>query len=159
MEQLQWLWDTHPSIVVSVLSFAAVWYFGKDKVVAFLGKISDFLDARKAQYLHAKEVFKSKQIYEKAEMAYEYISKLSRKTENGLDDKASRGLKRALELLKKAGWGPGDIGEDEKDLILAHFDRLHEAEHRLLEASKGVPVSNRASAAGEIAAPLAPAEE
>lgn len=159
MEQVQWLLENHSGVLLTVVALAAVTYYGKDKVVSVLTKVAGYLDAARAQYLNAKQAFKSNEIYEKAEMGYEYVAKLARRTENGLDDKASKGLKKALELLKKAGWGPDDIGEDEKDLILAHFDRLHEAEHRLLEATRGVPVSNRASGAGEIAAPLAPAED
>ena len=156
METLQWAWTNYPGLITGVVAFAAAWWWGKDKVTAFLEMAHDLLEKLEKQYRQAKDVAKSNHIYEKAELAYEFIAKQSRKTESTLDDKAADGLKKAIEFLKKAGWGPEEIGEDEKDLILAYFNKFHEAEHRLLEASKGVPVSNKAAAAGEIAAPLAP---
>lgn len=156
METIQWAWANHSGLILSAVALLAAWWWGKDKVTAFLETVHSILDKIEKQYRHAKDVAKANHIYEKAELAYEFIANQSRKTESTLDDKAANGLKKALELLKKAGWGPEEIGEDEKDIILAYFNKFHEAEHRLLEASKGVPVSNKAAAAGEIAAPLAP---
>jgi len=108
-----------------------------------LDKADKFLDKAETYIIHIKQVFKQKQLYEKAVLAYGYIEKVSRKTDTTLDDKAAKGLEKALELLKKAGWSPEDIEDDDKDIILAHFDKLHEAKKRLMAAAEDSPLPPR----------------
>lgn len=119
-----------------------------------MGKFHLWLEKSEDGYKSAKQWAKSKDVYKVAKTAYGVVSKLSRKTDTTLDDKAARGLEIAINLMEHLGWDKSELGNGEKDVILKVFEELHEVEHCALEAAKG-PVSNRASMAGEIAAPLA----
>lgn len=131
---------------------------------AVLGILLGWLDARKQfngyvdkareEYLAKKQWAKSKDLHQAAKVAYGAVSKLARKTENTLDDKAARGLEVAIGYMEHLGWTKEDVGNGERDIILKIFDALHEDEHLQLEAAHGAPVSNKASSPGQVAAPL-----
>jgi hypothetical protein len=117
------------------------------------GKFHAWLESSEEKYRATKKWARGKDLYKVAKTAYGVISKLSRKTETTLDDKAARGLEEAMKLMEHLGWDKSELGNGEKDIVLKVFEELHENEHLALEASKG-PVSNRAAGPGEIAAPL-----
>ena len=146
----------------AVLSFiAANWQFLSAVLGVALGwmqaleKFHAMLDKWEKRYRQARQFAKSKDLYKVAKTAYGVISKLARKTENKLDDKAGKGLEVALRLMEKLGWDKSEVANGEHDVILKIFEELHESEHLQLEAAHKAPVSNSASKAGEIAAPLA----
>lgn len=140
-ENIQWVWTNFSGVIIAAGVLGASWYWGKDVVLQALTKADAFLDKVEKFIRHMKQEFKQKELYEKAEKAYWYIEKMARKTDTELDDKAAKGLEKALEYLKKAGWSPEDINDDDKDIILAHFDKLHEASKRLLKAAEDSPLA------------------
>lgn len=131
-----------------LLGMLLVWFGVSDKY-------SKTLKQAEKKYEQAKQIAKSKDIYKTAQTAYGVVSKYARQTENTIDDKAAKGLEIALNLMEKLGWDKADLGNGERDVIEKIFDQLHEAEHLALQAAYQAPVSNVASKAGEIAAPLA----
>lgn len=125
----------HHVVLLSIAGALFAWFDAKKEYRGYLEKLKEGTETAKEKYLAAKKEAKSRHLYEKAEMAYQFVNKMARTTDTDIDDKAALGIKKALEFLQKAGWGPEDIGNDDKDILLGHFDRLHEAEKKLLEAS------------------------
>lgn len=117
------------------------------------GKFHKYLDKADKKYEAAKQWAMSKDIYKAAKTAYGVIAKLSRKTENGVDDKIAKGLEEAIKVLEKLGWDRKNLGDDQKDIIRKVFDELHENEHLKLEIATGSAMTSTA-ASGKIAAPL-----
>lgn len=147
MEEVLLFVKNHWEFLVAVLGTVLWWFDLSAKFNKYLGKTED-------SYLAAKQWAKSKDLHNAAKTAYGAVSKLARKTENTLDDKAARGLEIAISVMEHLGWTKDELGNGEKDVILKMFDALHEEEYLKLEAAHGVPVSNNASSPGQIAAPL-----
>lgn len=152
MEQVFEFVSKHWEFLSAVLGVVLGWMDVKQK-------FHERLEHSKEKYLAAKNWAKSKDLYKAAKTAYGVVSKLSRKTENTMDDKAARGLEEAMRLMEHLGWDKSELGNGEKDVILKVFDELHENEHLQLEAAHGMPVSNKASMPGQVAAPLAVGSE
>lgn len=129
-------WCDHHVMIVSILGAIVAWVDGKGVARKYLEQGAAATKVAEDKYRALKQEAKSRNLVEKAEMAFQFVNKLSRTTSTDIDDKAAEGLKKAIDFMKKAGWGEADIGNDDKDIILGHFDRLHEVETQLLEASK-----------------------
>lgn len=138
----------HWKFLVTAVGMLAAWLGTLDRLLKAVEKVE-------SGYKQARQFAKSKDLYRVAKTAYGHVSKLARKTANTLDDKAALGLEKALYLMEKLGWDKTEISNGEKDVILKVFDELHELEHLQLEAAHKVPVSNKGSASGQVAAPLA----
>lgn len=120
-------------------------------LTAVLGAILGWLDWRvKAQtaleraekeYKDKKKWAKSKDLYKVAETAYGLVSKIARKTETTLDDKAALGLEKALGMMRKLGWSEEDLGNGEADVILKVFDALHEGMKSKDQSSDEAPLA------------------
>lgn len=109
----------HWEFLTAVLGIVLGWF-------SATAKFHLWLDKAEEQYMSAKKWAKSKDLYKAAQTAYSVVNKISRETENTIDDKAAKGLEIALELMQKLGWDQEDLGNGEKDVILKVFEELHE---------------------------------
>jgi hypothetical protein len=133
--------------ISAVLGLLLGWFDLKARFNMWLNRLD-------REYESAKKWAKSKDLHQAAKTAYGVVSKIARQTENGIDDKVAKGLEEAIKIMEHLGWDKNDLSNGEKDVIRSIFDALHENEHLQLESSLGVPVSNKLSGAGQIAAPL-----
>jgi coenzyme F420-reducing hydrogenase alpha subunit len=115
--------------LVSVLGVVLTWFDAKKKFVEWIEKAD-------SKHNEIKKWAKSKDLYKAAKTAYGVVSKVSKKTETKLDDKAARGLEIAMEIMEKLGWNKSDLGNGEKDVLEKIFDELHENENLQIELSK-----------------------
>lgn len=136
LSKIYQFWADHHVLILSILGGVMAWVDGKGVARKYLEQGAAATKVAEDKYKALKQEAKSRQLMEKAEMAFQFVNKLSKNTDTDIDDKAAEGLKKAIEFLKKAGWGEEDIDNDAKDIVLGHFDRLHEIESSLLGATK-----------------------
>lgn len=136
LSKIYQFWCDHHVMIISVIGAIVAWVDGKGVARKYLEQADAAAATAREKYLAMKKEAKARHLLEKATMAFQFVNKLSRTTESKVDDKVARGMEKAIEFLKKAGFGDEDIDSDSKDIILGHFDQLHEAEKRLLGAVK-----------------------
>ena len=146
MENVVTFVTDHWQFISLAVGLVLGWFGLKEKFHKHLGRAD-------RKYESAKQWAMSKDLYKAAKTAYGVVAKISRKTENGIDDKIARGLEEAIKVMEKLGWDKNDLGDDQKDVIRKVFDELHENEHLKLEVSAGTAMTSAASS-GRIAAPL-----
>jgi hypothetical protein len=107
-------------------------------------RVSALVDRAQEWYEWAKAEARAKKLWQIANTAYNYVDNahaLAAKTESEVDDafvnKAEAGLKYAIKAMRAMGLDP--TGE-EQDLILMHFDAIHEAERKAKAASGALPL-------------------